>query len=441
MKQNLLSALRLFPIFGLLTIGGWIVSSCSVSSESPLARNHKPTIDSITISVPNVPADTFRHDTMATGGTVQLKVWTTDVDGDSLSILWSTENGGFVKKRPIPKPDTLVLNETTPKVVWKAPTEEGTYGVGCKVDDYYTSVEQWVDLTVIAPADANHPPFVGGMITDYDTVQIGTTIHVVASAGDPDHNTLTYTWSADAGVFSPPDMLDTRWRAPTLIGNYYLRLNVWDGFVSVMDSMMVTVARIDTLYAATFDQDSVTGVWRYEGLLSGLGSREGTAAIAWDRNNRAMAVTAHSDYGVYGFKCRGKSFDDGIFKFTVKLPDDQFPQIAFLPKIVDANTYLLVGTNLIGGGWQVLAQYDDTLRYLGQVWEDPLPVSSPIRFKYIQRSYDDSLWFYLNDSLRWMGKLPEVFQGQKQIGIGVCGGLQSGAALFDNFLVTQEVLP
>ena len=69
------------------------------------------------------------------------------------------------------------------------------------------------------PPPANKNPTVGAIKCDPCVLNIGTVSQLLATATDPDGETLTYTWSAPTGTFDNATVPNPRWTAPMQEGN------------------------------------------------------------------------------------------------------------------------------------------------------------------------------------------------------------------------------
>jgi peptidoglycan-associated lipoprotein len=80
------------------------------------------------------------------------------------------------------------------------------------------------------PPPANRPPTFNGPIqANPPTLEPGQSTNLSAPATDPDGDTITYTWSAQAGTFNTQNGMNTVWTAPNQEGNYPLTVTANDG--------------------------------------------------------------------------------------------------------------------------------------------------------------------------------------------------------------------
>jgi hypothetical protein len=87
----------------------------------------------------------------------------------------------------------------------------------------------------------NRPPQLVSLVADHTTIGLGETVTVTASATDPDGDTLSYSWTATAGLVTGSGSQIT-WTAPNGWGTPYIRCQVSDGRGGVdYDSVSVRV--------------------------------------------------------------------------------------------------------------------------------------------------------------------------------------------------------
>jgi hypothetical protein len=123
------------------------------------------------------------------------------------------------------------------------------------------------------PPGANRPPVIDFLVANATKVAPNGTIALRASASDPDPgDTLSYAWSATAGMFSAPSSPATNWRATGGSGVRRLTVTVRDrrnaratAFVDVTASSAVTQGRSAVSVAVN--------TWPVVTALSASGSR------------------------------------------------------------------------------------------------------------------------------------------------------------------------
>ena len=87
-----------------------------------------------------------------------------------------------------------------------------------------------VPAPVVAAPPPNRPPVFNGPIqANPPILEPGQSTNLSAPATDPDGDTITYTWSAPAGMFSSQNGMNTIWTAPNAEGNYPLTVTANDG--------------------------------------------------------------------------------------------------------------------------------------------------------------------------------------------------------------------
>jgi outer membrane protein OmpA-like peptidoglycan-associated protein len=134
---------------------------------------------------------------------VVVRANATDPDNDTLTYAW-TANGGTVER-------------TGPQVRWNsAGLTVGAYSVTGRVDDGRGGTTTCVANIHVAPPP-NHPPTISCSVSP-NTVHPGDRVHIVAAAGDPDGDPLTFAWHSSVGqiIGTGSDVeLDTTGVAPS----------------------------------------------------------------------------------------------------------------------------------------------------------------------------------------------------------------------------------
>ena len=184
-----------------------------------------------TVSVTADPGAVSGNNQVALDGTA------TDLDGDGLSYVWSSDGGGTFA-------DDSALDTT-----WTAPAATQADRVVTLTltvtddGDGFLSATAEVQVTVLA----NQAPTVSAIATP-GAVGGGGTVALDGTATDPEGDGLSYVWSSDGGgTFADDSALDTTWTAPAATQTEQvvnLTLTVTDdgdGFLSATAEVQVTV--------------------------------------------------------------------------------------------------------------------------------------------------------------------------------------------------------
>ena len=89
--------------------------------------------------------------------------------------------------------------------------------------------KQVTTLPIPAPLPSqNHPPAISSVLASPATIETSQPSSISCQASDPDNDPLTFSWSANAGVFtgSGPTV---QWTAPANTGTYTIQCSVSDG--------------------------------------------------------------------------------------------------------------------------------------------------------------------------------------------------------------------
>ncbi|WP_439329256.1 Ig-like domain-containing protein, partial [Corallococcus praedator] len=144
------------------------------------------------------------------GGTVTLDVGAVDADGDALAYAWSDDCGGAFS------------NTATARSTWAAPSPAPVGGL-CRltvavVDGRGGSTTGTMGLNVVLLQLPTLPPVIGQVFQSAAQVRPGDTMHLFATASDPEGESLTFTWSASQGTLGAPvtsaSRSDVTWTAP-----------------------------------------------------------------------------------------------------------------------------------------------------------------------------------------------------------------------------------
>lgn len=389
-----------------------IAVSCSTESISPYNTNRIPTIDSLEFI--------GGGDVVEVKDTVTVYCRATDLDGDRLAYFWVSDSGSIIDK----------TNDT---LRWVAANTPMYYQIYVYVSDHYSSASDSFIVNVQPEGALNTPPVIEELRLDRDTIRTAGVVNITCRATDVDDDSLIYIWTCTGGRFVGSGV-SLRWVAPGFVGLYTIRLDVADGNDFATDSAHVFVAPDTTvLYAADFTGDQVTGRWVVSGLLSGLGENEGAASITWDSENKAMAVSARSNYGTYGFKLNGNTFGEGTFRCKVTVDGAAYSRIALLPKFIDQRNYILIGISPFQQGWSVVRCINGVTSFLAEGW-DTFPTDAPIEFIY--REANGRGEAIVGGRMLWAGAVVQPFNTPVPMGLALYASGEAPPALFDDFRVS-----
>jgi hypothetical protein len=132
--------------------------------------------------------------------------------GDELSYNWSASGGKITGEGAT--------------VTWTAPVSSGSYNVTVTVtDDRGGEVTDYVTITV----RANNPPNIISLVADAAWTAPSGSLQVTCTASDPDHDELSYEWTASGGNLSGTGTA-VNWTAPQEVGTYNITVVVKDGY-------------------------------------------------------------------------------------------------------------------------------------------------------------------------------------------------------------------
>ena len=152
-----------------------------------------------------------------------------DRDGNDLSYRWSATGG--------------ILSGTGTEVTWTAPVGDGTFTAACVVNDGQGGLDS-AQVVLDCVAFINDPPVIDSLVAGSRRLHLGSETILKCYADDPNGDTLTYTWQANAGTLTADDSHAT-WTAPDIHGYYYILCRVKDTRgASVTDSVGILV--VDT---------------------------------------------------------------------------------------------------------------------------------------------------------------------------------------------------
>ena len=166
-----------------------------------MLANHHPAITSLQAPERVLPSESC-----------QIVCNAVDADGDELSYEWSASGG------------TMTGEGAT--ITWTAPNSAGSYNITVKVTDGRGG-EVMKQLTITVRA--NRPPTINSLTADAEWTLPSGSIHMTCDASDPDHDKLSYEWTATAGAVSGTGAA-VNWSAPQEVGVYNVTIVARDGY-------------------------------------------------------------------------------------------------------------------------------------------------------------------------------------------------------------------
>jgi PBP1b-binding outer membrane lipoprotein LpoB len=94
--------------------------------------------------------------------------------------------------------------------------------------------------TLPSPDPVNRAPQVTSLAADPAAVAPGAAATITCAAADPEHDTLTYVWTATGGTVTGTGATVT-WTAPDAEGTYTITCTVSDGENDTSEAVQVTV--------------------------------------------------------------------------------------------------------------------------------------------------------------------------------------------------------
>ena len=158
-----------------------------------------------------------------------------DPNGDGIDYLfWRSSAPGFPFT---PGMGTFVedapgeAGEDTPIVYWTPAnvTSNTNVDVSFQANDNRGGATWCSGTVLVSPSGpGNRFPVCSG-ISGPGTVHIGSVSQYTANASDPDGNSLSYSWNAPSGSFTPNNTRSVNWTAPANVGSVELTSTVSDG--------------------------------------------------------------------------------------------------------------------------------------------------------------------------------------------------------------------
>jgi hypothetical protein len=184
-----------------LIIVGIVVAVVGLSILSyTMLAGHRPVIASLVAEPERVPPR----------GSCQIVCNATDPDGYELSYNWSASGGKITGEGAA--------------ITWTAPSSVGSYNVTVTVSDSHgAEAKDYRTITV------NNPPTITSLVANASWTTPSGTIQVTCTASDPDHDVLSYGWTADGGSISGTGAV-VNWTAPQEVGAYNVTVAVSDGY-------------------------------------------------------------------------------------------------------------------------------------------------------------------------------------------------------------------
>ena len=206
-------------ISGLLIFGSFWLLPSDVHSMG--MGNDAPVISSVTAN-PNPTSP---------GLATPLTCIASDPDGEITQYEWTADGGAFPNgtlTEIVPAPENTIE--------WSAPTQSGYYNITITVYDnggpFGGGSATATDYLTILVDGENNSPIITSLIPEADSVFVGDSIFVIASATDQDGDPLTFQWSASGGTISGDDDVDPEaiiWTAPSTGGAHTITVTVSDG--------------------------------------------------------------------------------------------------------------------------------------------------------------------------------------------------------------------
>jgi hypothetical protein len=241
-----------------------------------------------------------------------------DPDNNALTYNWTAPSGVTLSSTTAAKPTF-----TAPEV-----SANTTYTFSLIVNDGTTN--STADQIVVTVKQVNKPPVANAGTDQTVNERLVVTLDGSAST-DPDNNTLSYTWSAPAGVnLSSTTVAKPTFTAPDVLTDqtFTLSLIVNDGTVnSIADQVAITVKQVNRTPIANAGIDKTVD----EGAVVTL---DGSASTDPDNNTLAYIWTAPSGITLNSTTAAMPTFtapevqNDQAYTFTLMVNDGTINSIA-----------------------------------------------------------------------------------------------------------------
>lgn len=136
-----------------------------------------------------------------------------DPDGGILDYKWSATNGS--------------VSGTGEKMIWRAPNGTGTTTIQVIVTDAEANSDT-AALLLSVVSKINVAPFISGIQKNQTYLSPGGIVQLTCLATDPNNDSLTYLWTANAGSFNLTTDRTVNWTAPITEGVYTVSVQVKD---------------------------------------------------------------------------------------------------------------------------------------------------------------------------------------------------------------------
>ncbi len=228
-------------------------------SSDHIAGNHPPRIKAVST----------KKDTVTTNSIIELFCTAEDIDGDSISIAWSSSHG--------------ILPGSGSQITWTVPDSEGIYSIFCTVKDSKNAeTVDTISLNVVKKI--NHSPTIQKIHVLPRKINLNSSAQINCYAADSDSDTLQYTWSSSNGTFFGSGS-SVSWQSPSTAGNFWLKCIVDDNHGGIVYDSIAVEVRDFSLYT----KGNVLAYYPFNGNANDASgnNRNGTAAnvlLVPDRN-------------------------------------------------------------------------------------------------------------------------------------------------------------